>query len=294
MICSDHPQAYSVPITFFGRSRLPSKDQAGLSIFDIQARIGQSSPEIHRLFPKHISIRQTIENAWADAFLSKPHLTVERDNTVDACLRWFEKELNPAAAAKADYINRLTPFYSEISPRKVTRASTNEEYYAWLESENDWADKVRFADVSFSAQRVALFLRAIVKAPELLILDEAFSGMDENTRIKCLLFLAYGETMWFRRRKSNVAERGEALGQTLLAKYSDVSFSGLEPRQALISISHRKEEVPFVVSTWLCLPAAAGGEAPRFGEISRIRRGSSNWWEKAWGLITPKPRKAGK
>lgn len=94
LITSDHPQTYSLPIKLFGRSRLPQLGQPGISVFDIQRRMGHSSPEVHAFFPKQLSVRRVLESAWADAPLSKAKLSSEEKSRVDACLRWFARELN--------------------------------------------------------------------------------------------------------------------------------------------------------------------------------------------------------
>ena len=44
LITSDHPQAYSQPVKIFGRSRLPEVGKPGISIFELQSRLGHSSP----------------------------------------------------------------------------------------------------------------------------------------------------------------------------------------------------------------------------------------------------------
>lgn len=173
LICSDHPQSYSLPIKYFGRDRLPRPGQSGVSIFDIQSRIGHSSPEVHAFFPRNLTLRQTIRNAWADAFLSVARLSREEEMHVETCLLWFEAELRPSTTL--DDLQHCTAL-------SCSSKTTN------------WADVLRFRDLSFSAQRVALFLRAIVKKPELVILDEAFSGMDDFVREKCMLFLEFGQT----------------------------------------------------------------------------------------------------
>lgn len=71
---------------------------------------------------------------------------------VDAALRWFDGDLRSNGGKEG-------------------------------ESETGWADQLLFGGLPFSSQRVALFLRAVIKAPDLVILDEAFSGMDESLRI---------------------------------------------------------------------------------------------------------------
>ena len=82
LICSDHPLAYSLPIKMFGFGRLPLPGRPGISIFDIQARIGQSSPEVHTFFPRNLTLRQTIENAWAETFLGTPKLNSHEDAVI--------------------------------------------------------------------------------------------------------------------------------------------------------------------------------------------------------------------
>lgn len=264
LICSDHPQAYSLPIRVFGRGRLPQPGLPGLSIFDIQSRIGQSSPEIHAFFPRNLSIRQTLENAWADTFLGTPRLTYERDVSVDTCLRWFEAELNPA----------FTPLTTG-SQTKAWRLDSG------LPNDIEWADHVRFGDAPFSAQRVALFLRAIIKKPDLLVLDEAFGGMDDRVRDKCMLFLTWGETKSFgimrKKKKRFVYDTPELL-------LSERIFGGLSKDQALICVSHVKEEVPGVVRHWMSLPEAGAGKAARFGRFPRPLEGCEGGWEEVWGV----------
>ncbi len=59
-------------------------------------------------------------------------------------------------------------------------------------------EKENFASLSYGEQRAVLILRAVVKKPELLILDEPCHGLDETSRKKILTLLEYigtsGET----------------------------------------------------------------------------------------------------
>ena len=270
LICSDHPQAYSLPIKVFGRSRLPQPGQPGISIFDIQARIGQSSPEIHAFFPRNLSLRQTIESAWADTFLGKARLTYDNDVAVDACLRWFEAELNPAFVTSTA---QVVKHKSSIARRQdLSPPST------------DWADDIRFGDAPFSAQRVALFLRAVIKNPDLVVLDEAFSGMDAYVRDKCMLFLTWGETKSFAITTPRRGERERIVIDTEPDLLSNKMLRGLKKDQALICVSHVKEEVPGVVREWLSLPEATSGQAARFGRLKGPLEGSEEIWERIWKL----------
>ena len=284
MICSDHPQTYSLPIKLFGQSRLPTHGQPGISIFDIQARIGHSSPEVHNFFPKNLTVRQTLENAWADTFLGKPILTYDRDLVVDACLRWFRHELDPGAGS-TDLLDTLVPTYLTgvyQSPRWKKLLTT------YQESDVDWADSTRLRDIPFSSQRVALFIRAIIKKPDLVILDEAFSGMDEATREKCMLFLENGEFIGMvkgtRKTRGGRVQSIYRGGQTLIALDKQVRISGLEQRQALLCVSHSKDELPRIITDWMSLPEPNSGEPVRFGKVGP--RKQKRWWDEIWGPCT--------
>ena len=269
LICSDHPQAYSLPIKVFGRSRLPQPGLPGISIFDIQSRIGQSSPEIHAFFPHNLSIRQTLENAWADTFLGTPTLQYDNDVTVDTCLRWFEAELNPA--------------FTPLTNKTATKLWKVHNGYP---KSVDWADNLRFGDAPFSAQRVALFLRAIIKKPDLVVLDEAFSGMDDRVRDKCMLFLTWGETKLFGVhvwREENY-RKTRFVYNTPSVLLSEKIFDGLSKDQALICISHVKEEVPGMVRQWMSLPEAGSGNATRFGKFPGPLEGYESGWDEIWGV----------
>ena len=268
LICSDHPQAYSLPIKVFGRGRLPQPGLPGISVFDIQSRIGQSSPEIHAFFPRKLSIRQTLESAWADTFLGAPRLTYESDVAVDTCLRWFEAELNPAFTPLTVSFNSKRWIIEKGYPNSV-----------------DWADAMRFGDAPFAAQRILLFLRAIIKKPDLVILDEAFGGMDDRVRDKCMLFLTWGETKSFGvyTDRKDVGNR-RFVYDTPSMLLSEKLFKGLSEDQALICVSHVKEEVPGVVRQWMSLPEAGTGKAVRFGRFPRPLEGYSSGWDEVWGV----------
>ncbi|KAI9821897.1 MAG: hypothetical protein M1827_002479 [Pycnora praestabilis] len=307
LICSDHPQTYALPIRLFGRSRLPQPGQPGISIFDIQARIGHSSPEVHAFFPRNLTIRQSLENAWADTFLGKPQLSHERDRDVDSCLRWFQPELNPASRQDADQSSkdmqgkdRETANKDEgQSQHPVTVATRihklNErrvrevEFQDMLGTDLDWADLLLFGDMPFSAQRVALLLRAIIKKPDIVILDEAFSGMDDYLRDKCKMFLAHGESRTF----SHVNKRdphstdGRKVVESMLSKKGRVRITGLGEEQALICVSHVQEEVSGLVREWVCLPEANEGKPARFGRLNGPLEGDYSRWYDIWGMKTP-------
>lgn len=262
LLCSDHPQTYSLPIRLFGRSRLPEpgSGQRPLTYWDIQSRVGHSSPEIQQHMPRHLTIRRVLESAWADTFGSKPKMDDAATAQVEATLKWFEQELNPG-------VDKQKPFA--------------------LESNGDvaWASDYMFGGLSFSAQRVLLFLRAIIKHPDIVVLDEAFGGMDEAVRDKCMLFLAVGEDKMY----ASVSSRGGSpAGAKVVASPASergrVKVTGLSDQQALICISHVKEEVPDSVREWMCLPEANTGRPAKFGRLDGPLRADSKRWSEIWGV----------
>ena len=296
---SDHPQAYSQPIKLFGHARIPELGKPGISIFDIQSRIGHSSPEVHAFFPKTLSVRQAIESAWSDAPLIKPRVTNDIDERVNAVLRWFQAELNPAAGAlpwmeremsrrgqemKVSYDKEVkVPAQTKLDRARMDIMADEEDSELL-----NWADNMRFAELSFSGQRVALFLRAIVKQPDLVILDEAFSGMDEWARNKCLLFLSHGESKIYRYHGNgamNMRANGPRPGTSDLVRLGKVLIHGLSPQQALIVVSHKKDEVPGCVRDWLCLPEADGERTrPRTGRLDGPLELQYKAWEGIWNI----------
>lgn len=233
LITSDHPQTYGLPIKLFGRSRLPKPGQPGISVFDLQRKMGHSSPEVHAFFPKTLTLRRTLESAWADAPLAIPTLDDAARKRVDATLRWFANDLR-----------------QQRGGAYVQRGKTTDE------DDLSWATELRFAELSFPAQRLALFLRAIVHSPPLIILDEAFSGIDEAVRDRALAFLSHGD---------------------------NGVMQGLSEEQALLVISHAKEDVPGCVREWICLPEPGEQKGPRIGELGGPLELNPEGWKDIWG-----------
>ncbi|KAJ9623197.1 hypothetical protein H2203_006134 [Taxawa tesnikishii (nom. ined.)] len=260
LITSDHPQTYSLPIKLFGKSRLPAPGEVGISLFELQKRIGHSSPEVHTYFPKNLSLRRALQSAWADAPLSRPTLDEKAKRRIEGCLRWFAAELHPKSQSLLDEIE------SELQSDNGRRQQSLEQVrIAVTEGEGlEWADTTTFRDLSFSNQRLLLFLRAIVAGQELVILDEAFSGIDEVVRDKCLLFLSHGE----RFRLTTDRETGnKTLEPSIVESANAVTMTGLSDEQALLVISHSREDVPGCIREWICLPEPGEGRAARWGRL---------------------------
>ena len=263
LLTSDHPQSYSLPIKFFGRTRLPQPEKGlpGLSLWEIQRRIGHSSPEIHAFFPKHLNVRRVLESAWAETFAGKPVLNSEREQLVDLFLRWWEQELR----------QDLTP-----SP-----SSTSRPFFP-LETAEDltWATSPQhpFSTLPFSTQRLLLLLRAMIKSPDMLILDEAFSSLSAATRDKAMAWLEFGATL------------PSSSSNTTNPNTPPLSlFPGLSAQQALIVVSHVREEIPDCVDEWLRLPSeeeiqeqGRGIEGGKTRERGWVK--SREGWMRVWGV----------
>ncbi|OCT44787.1 ABC transporter domain containing protein [Cladophialophora carrionii] len=317
LLTSDHPQSYSLPIRFFGRTRLPdpSNNMAGLSLWEIQSRIGHSSPEIHAFFPKHLSIRRALESAWAETYAGRPNLTPSRAALVDQVLEWWEPELRPEGPRPWPHRNSHDSSSSSSSSSIINDGvGDGNDYYSWATSKTH-----PFGTLPFSTQRLLLFLRALIKQPDIIILDEAFSGLSARTRDKAMAWLEFGASssgsseFTPRHQRSNastasihsdektrvVVDGGGGGTQTSSSKtdtdtdtddeMTTTTFRGLTDRQALVVVSHVKEEIPDCVDEWLRLPGeeeitesgrgVEGGKTPHRGWVK-----SPEGWMKVWGL----------
>lgn len=375
LLTSDHPHSYSLPIKFFGRSRLPTVGTPGLSLFEIQSRIGHSSPEIHAIFPKNLSIRQTLESAWAETLSAKPKLTNAADETVDVFLKWWEPELRPdisvsltSTAQKPPVLQTYMPpnYQSKVKfgKRAMWRlmgecvpcpiypkapwfpTPPDESKPATSDPDLDWAEITRFRDLPFGTQRLLLLLRALVKQPEILVLDEAFSGLSPDVRNKAMLWLEHGQTRFekhkvFENISSYTKRRSEIRvmenqrhvfdamcreldlheekcmenwlfrkpGSPLLRRIREIRedgelasvaagwkvdkektyrFSGLRDWQAMVVVSHVKEEVPGVVDQWMRLPSEEevleNGRGVEMGDCPGGEIRTVEGWNRVWGL----------
>lgn len=362
LLTSDHPQSYSLPIKFFGRSRLPSPGHPGLSLWEIQSRIGHSAPEIHAFFPKTLSIRQVLESAWAETYSSRPTLTYSRDETVNSFLRWWEPELRQdykptwvswkhaylSSYMRSPFVDMTLQSYPPIGPRetKSNEENVGDVRIPFPESEDlDWADDRRlhsFGQLPFGVQRLLLLLRAMIKEPDILILDEAFSGLSSEIRDKAMCWLEHGETMFLQSPDRSGEGSFEAIKvpnnrhhvlrvaakfnlnindmyqsntnnktslnidinhlseeeiheisaeMSKLPEIDDVGrqrFTGFGPNQAMVVVSHVKEEIPAIVDEYIRLPGEDEVlESNRPVEMGRCDNGSirtDKGWNKVWGL----------
>ncbi|KAH8697861.1 P-loop containing nucleoside triphosphate hydrolase protein, partial [Talaromyces proteolyticus] len=244
VITSDHPQAYALPVRLFGRSRLPEVGKPGISIFDLQSRIGHSSPEVHAFFPRQLTVRAAIESAWADTFLSKPTLSYEIDTLIDRVLEHFKPELDnspgPELPIKAETDLSFIPLHFQKKVLAENFLSQRYRYPLPPSSVHEYADTITFGQLNMAQQRLVLFIRAIIKKQDLIILDEAFSGMSPSMREKCFALLEPDP------------DANETLSNTKF------QIPHLGPDQSLIVVSHLRSEIPDSVRFWMRLPSDVG------------------------------------
>lgn len=148
LILADNPQAYGNKSKLFGRTR-----GTGESIWEIKKRIGWVSPELQLYYPS------TLQYHSGQASSGQ----VPRDITAldVACSGWFDS----------------IGLYKKCNKRQRSIA------LGWLKKLGlDGRSDSNFANLSEGHQRLALLARAMVKDPDLLILDEPCNGLDARHR----------------------------------------------------------------------------------------------------------------
>ncbi|KAJ5902818.1 hypothetical protein N7495_003346 [Penicillium taxi] len=268
LITSDHPQTYALPIKLFGRSRLPEAGKPGVSIFELQSRLGHSSPEIHAFFPRRLTVRESLESAFAETFLSKPKLTYENDLDIDAVLRFFQTELDINAASAIPDKVKITDDFPKLTYMK-------DESQLPMDHDIEYAYNITFGQLSTAQQRILLFLRALIHHPDIVILDEPFSGLTASQVEKCIHFL----------------EKGDSPLKPSSTPTSHIPrFHGLTEDQALVFISHLKEEIPATVRHYIRLPSDAGDETEALDlRIGSLQKTSVLSNPEVWDLVWSPP-----
>lgn len=170
LILGDHPASYSQNLTLFSQPR----DKH--SVYSLSQKTGHFSPELYAAFPRRfgdagLSLYEAIGTGFENVFTYRK-LTDPQKQRIDALLDRFDSK-------------------QEIFTRRLLHDTL-------------------FAEADAPLQALTLIMRAAVKTPELLILDEPFAGMSNHLIQKCRTFLD----------------------------------NDLEPRQTMIFISHYQEEWP--------------------------------------------------
>ncbi|SCU99864.1 LANO_0F04060g1_1 [Lachancea nothofagi CBS 11611] len=149
LLTADHPQSWNSRIVENG---VPRKT-GSTDYFTINKKIGMSSPELHAIFNKSRSANLSVQEALASGF---------NDNSSNNFLARYE-----SLTDQQRHILEMYADYFDLFPL------LNKKY----------------RELSVSDQKLVLFVRSMLKMPEILILDEAFSAMEKNPMNKCHEFL---------------------------------------------------------------------------------------------------------
>lgn len=186
LISADNPQGYSNDLVLFDRKR-----GSGESIWDIKKKIGFVSPELHLYFLRH----RGLYNAATSTQTSYNSLSC-----VDVVLSGLKDEVG------------FTTSGSHFEMK------TAREWLHLLGMEH--LSSAPFLHSSLGEQRIILLARALIKSPDLLILDESCQGLDPS------------QTQRFTSVLNEIC---------------------LQRQTTMIYVTHRQEEVPSCISHFLAL-----------------------------------------
>jgi hypothetical protein len=174
------------------------------------------------------------------------------DRRVDEALGFFERELKPGATPRGAPKAGCTAGGSgggggsgdalaSGAPRSPLDASTNPLITGHL----DWADHTRFGDLAPAAQRLVLYVRALIRKPDLLVLERPFEQLPAPWRKACVDFLVRGVN-----RQEKTRLRGLEPWQALVYVEADVpGIEALRFHNLVLPKSERKGRLEPVVCT---------------------------------------------
>lgn len=195
MLTGEHPQSY----TQSSRLSLFSRPRSKWPTAHLSTRIGRVSPEMYNAFPRRhgMTVWDAIGTGFEGGFVPRGKRRVGFG--VDGLpLQEGGKEEQWRVQRMEDVLTALGP-----SAWEGTKNARDVEDFG----------KRSFTDLSSGEQSVALLMRALVGRPPIVLLDEAWSGMDDGMVKAARDYLRHG--------------------------------GGLDNGQACIVISHWEEEVPW-------------------------------------------------
>lgn len=150
LITADNPQGYTNDLQLFDKKR-----GSGESIWDIKKRIGYLSPELHLYFMRGDGIFNTIPGLATQSKKGDSSLSC-----IDVILSGYRDEIG---------------FVTSASDLEISAAKS---WLSFLQLSH--LAKRQFNHTSLGEQRSLLLARALVKSPDLIILDEPCQGMDSR------------------------------------------------------------------------------------------------------------------
>ena len=167
-IFADNPQAYAKKMTLFDRRR-----GSGESIWEIKARIGFTSSEMHLYYRENVTCLSVVASGFFDSI----------------------------------------GLYRKCSEKQLQQAELMLKILMC-----DHLKDSSFLKISSGEQRLVLFARALIKNPDLLILDEPFHGLDAGKKQLC---------------------------RQIVEQYAS------QPDKTLIYVTHQRNEIPDCVTRYM-------------------------------------------
>lgn len=146
LLTAEHPQSWNSKVVDNGIPRKTGRT----NYFDINTRIGMSSPELHAILLKAAGEKLTVKEIVSTGY--------HEGSSNNFTLIWEKLDENRRLIVKM-YLQYFNLYLI--------------------------ADSKLFKDLTVSEQKVVLFIRSVIKMPEILILDEAFSGMELEPMLSC-------------------------------------------------------------------------------------------------------------
>lgn len=152
LINADNPQVYLNDIQLFDQKR-----GSGESIWDIKKKIGYVSPEMHVFFQRTGSYVETISLSANDYTLDG--FSQEQTTCYEAICSGFNDQMGSSATISFNQHSLVTHWMEALEIKHLQHKP--------------------FYKASLGEQRVLLLVRALVKNPPLLLLDEPCQGLDK-------------------------------------------------------------------------------------------------------------------
>ncbi|KAF8161590.1 P-loop containing nucleoside triphosphate hydrolase protein [Crassisporium funariophilum] len=233
LLTGDHPQSYTqahlqLPTTSDGASSLRPRKR--IPTAHLRTSIGVVSPEMFDAFPRRhpgMSLWEAVGTGFNGGFVPRSRGASNVD-IAKGCVGWLDvddEELGLGWETRSDEDRETRR--EDVRKWRVGRCWEVLEALgpaAWSTSKTASAETIAYASLPFSSispgeQRLVLLMRALVGKPPLVLLDEAWSGMDDGMIAAARRYL-----------------RGEVPGKT----------PGVGQDQAVVVITHWEDEVPWV------------------------------------------------
>lgn len=162
LVNADNPRAYSLDITLFDRRR-----GTGESIWDIKRHIGYLSSEMHSSFRENLPVLEIVRSGLGHN--GDGHFSAE-------AMKGF-------ATGVSEGGDRLSVREQNLYTSRMPVSGDERYLLQWLRLFGaEHLARRNYLTLSSGEQRYILLIRAFVKDPDLLILDEPFQGLDPELR----------------------------------------------------------------------------------------------------------------